>query len=108
MNESIGSKKTVVIGCAKCKASTTHEILASETERGSFDDFFFYETHYEIVHCMGCQNTCFRKAASNSEDTDEEGQAREQVDVYPAPMERQASVDKRSLPIQVGTLYERR
>ncbi len=106
-------KATVPNDCRKCGAATLHEILHVEIDRGSTEDVDWYVIEHQIASCMGCQNICFRKSVSSSEETDEHGRPCESVTVYPAPNERKPEVnipfaydDEHSYRAKAQQLYE--
>ncbi len=73
--------------CSQCERSTKHTILASASDSGFIEgpDIHFHDD-YAIVQCNGCENVCFLKASSNSDDIDwERNEPIEVVKTYPEP-----------------------
>lgn len=62
------------IPCSTCIGKTYHEILVSVDKEGNEwdeDGDFHWESHYQIVQCMGCKTISFRETNSNSNDCEQ-------------------------------------
>lgn len=75
----------VKILCGSCKVETNHGIVAEYNTR---DDMYDGEiqiwSRYQIVQCLGCDNTSFRSSYTCSEEIDHQtGDLVETVSLYP-------------------------
>ncbi|EOX3395599.1 DUF4145 domain-containing protein, partial [Vibrio cholerae] len=66
------------IQCLVCKHPTNHIVVLSADidgqENYSESDWIYWDAHYQIVKCLGCDSFSFRKTDSNSEDYQQVGE----------------------------------
>lgn len=86
-NKTAKEKRRIL--CQSCDNETQHIVLNSINETGEglmSDDQYdkiYWNTDYEIIQCLGCENISFREVSSNSEHTDWHGKPYETVLIYP-------------------------
>jgi hypothetical protein len=76
LNKSVG--ETLQVICLTCKNRNNHKVLASVDNSGKEfmgyeDEFYYWDSKFQIIECQGCGSISFRSEHSNSEDFDEEG-----------------------------------
>ena len=73
--------------CLRCKLDTNHQILKEEKREDSDEEAgLWYEHHWQIIQCHGCENISFQEIFLNSEDRDpEDGSFYEDKKNYPLP-----------------------
>lgn len=73
--------------CSSCKNITKHKVLTSIKEEGSepWDDLYSFQwnTDFEIIQCLGCENISFRSYSINSENDDHEGRSIPTILLFP-------------------------
>ncbi len=105
----------VKVRCRICKNVTQHVVLADTVINGKEhwggDEWFDWTDEFQIVQCLGCENTAFRMSHTDSEHdfVDVYGQDVQgvEVNVYPNPYDgRTAITDIQFLPVQLRNIYE--
>lgn len=76
LNKSVGEIVQVI--CLTCKNRNNHKVLASvdnigRDSTGYDDDWYYWNSKYQIIECQGCGTISFRSENSNSEEFDESG-----------------------------------
>lgn len=111
--EQTGKGKIIKAHCRRCKSGTNHEIITDYNLSGQEpmgDDFYCWNTKYQIICCKGCESVSFRKTQSNSEDYfetyDNEIEYRLSIDIYPDPIEGRTPLEDSYLfPPQLRDIY---
>lgn len=86
-NTTANQKRKVL--CQSCDNVTQHIVINSVNESGEAsmseyaEDMIYWNTDYEIIQCLGCENISFREVSSNSEHDDEYGRPYLTVLIYP-------------------------
>ncbi len=73
--------------CNSCHAQTLHNVLFEKKDRGSeqIDEDFSIEwgVTWRVIQCRGCESVSMKRAAWNSEATDEHGRPEIEVTYFP-------------------------
>jgi Domain of unknown function (DUF4145) len=102
------------VSCPECKHSTKHIVLHSTDIEGHQDmeqnEWYAWDTHYQIVQCKGCETISFRITSSNSEDMNQVGpddwEPMETEELFPSRNEgRIQKYNSRYLPMNVFAIY---
>ena len=77
------------IACSRCHGKTRHKVLISVDVSGEDREWgIWYDEHYQILQCQGCEDIAFRKSHTNSEAAvmDEKGDLIQDVkeEIYPS------------------------
>lgn len=102
------------ISCTKCSRKTAHKVVSSYDLREEYDDgqnSMTWAIDHQIIQCLGCKAISFRKASSNSEawNYDGDGKPVEVVEenIYPSRVDgiKGLGDDTFYLPTNVGRIY---
>ena len=73
--------------CNSCHAETLHDVLFEKKDRGSdevAEDFSIeWGVTWRVIQCRGCESVSMKRAAWNSEATDEQGRPEIEVTYFP-------------------------
>ncbi|MEO6002294.1 MAG: DUF4145 domain-containing protein [Opitutus sp.] len=73
--------------CNSCHAETLHDLLFEKKDSGSdqVDDDFSIEwgATWRVIQCRGCESVSMKRAAWNSESTDEQGRPEIDITYFP-------------------------
>jgi hypothetical protein len=82
----ISVDKILQVICLTCKNTNRHKVLTSVGTSGKEsmggDDWFYWNSDFQILECQGCGNISFRSEHSNSEEYDEDGHSVNEL-IYP-------------------------
>jgi hypothetical protein len=107
ISENITKGKSLKVICRRCKIETNHLVLVSIEENGSEEfgeeDYFHWNSSYQIIRCNGCDDISFRIETINSEMFDNEPEEM----VYPERSEKTIpSKNFLELPNNIDKLYQ--
>lgn len=84
INEQVGG--TFEVLCVTCKNKNNHKVLVSVETEGKEtmggDDWFHWNSDYQIIECQGCGSISFRQEYSDSESYDMDGYIKTEL-IYP-------------------------
>lgn len=97
--------------CSRCQLETNHKVLFSETKTSDEKDYYWWQTTYSIVECLGCESIKFHKEDLDESDCevayDGEAEIVPRVTVYPQSKDIvRPLIDTWNFPSMVRALYK--
>lgn len=92
MHQKVGDR--VRVKCSQCASHTSHIVLASKDLSGTEPDVDIrWWDAYQIIQCGGCETVSFRKASSNTENVEPNGELAVEEALYPDPASQRRPID---------------
>lgn len=95
--------------CPCCKSETNHQILARETMKSDPQEDFWWNSHFSLVKCLGCDNIQFHKEDldETSFETDEEGTEYSVPDICTFPRSKNLvdPIFSWDIPSEISVIY---